>query len=157
MQLTQKIRIYPTKEQEDVLWRLSERCRLLYNFALGHRNKIYEEYNASVTYDMQQDELPILKQKYPEYGWVHSKVLQMVLRVLDADFKSFIALKKNVKECKGDENAKPPGFKGRDYFVTMDYNQSGFNIENGKITLSHFMISGKRAMYLLYLIYLIRV
>ena len=137
MELTQKIRIYPTKEQEDVLWILSDRCRLLYNFALGHRNKIYEEHHASVTYNMQQDELPTLKQKYPEYGWVYSKVLQMTLKGLDADFKSFVILRKN-----GDKNAQKPGFKGKDYFVAMNYNQSGFKIVNNKIELSHYYNNG---------------
>jgi putative transposase len=34
MKLTQKIRIFPTPEQEIVLWKLSEKCRLIYNFAL---------------------------------------------------------------------------------------------------------------------------
>lgn len=53
MELTQKIRIYPTTEQEEVLWILSE---------------------ASVTYNMQQDELPEIKKKCPEYEWVYSKV-----------------------------------------------------------------------------------
>ena len=142
MQLTQKIRIFPTVEQEDVLWILSEKCRLLYNFALGHRNDVYKKTGASITYNMQQDELPEIKKKYPEYEWVYSKVLQMVLKGLDADFKSFIMLKKNSKEGKGDKNAKTPGYKGRDYFTTMNYNQSGFKIENGKIILSHYYKNG---------------
>ncbi|MBD3192323.1 MAG: helix-turn-helix domain-containing protein, partial [Candidatus Heimdallarchaeota archaeon] len=34
MQLSQKIRIYPTKEQLEVMGDLSEKCRLIYNFAL---------------------------------------------------------------------------------------------------------------------------
>ena len=34
MHLAYSIKIFPTQEQEDVLWNLSDRCRLLYNFAL---------------------------------------------------------------------------------------------------------------------------
>src|SRR3990167_10373849 len=112
MELTQKFRIFPTEEQEIVLWILSEKCRLLYNFALGHRNDTYKKTGASITYNMQQDELPKIKKKYPEYEWVYSKVLQMVLKGLDADFKSFKMLKVNAKEVgpqlklsKGDKNA----------------------------------------------------
>jgi putative transposase len=142
MQLTQKIRIFPTIEQEDVLWILSEKCRLLYNFALGHRNDVYKETGSSVTYNMQQDELPEIKKKYPEYEWVYSKVLQMVLKGLDADFKSFIMLRKGGKEGKGDKNAKTPGYKGKDYFVTMNYNQSGLKIKDGYIILSHYYKNG---------------
>ncbi|MBD3255354.1 MAG: helix-turn-helix domain-containing protein [Candidatus Lokiarchaeota archaeon] len=37
MHLTHKVRIYPTKTQENALWILSEKCRLLYNFALRDR------------------------------------------------------------------------------------------------------------------------
>lgn len=144
MQLTQKIKIYPTKEQEEILWILSEKCRLLYNFALGHRDDVYKKTGVSITYDIQQDELPEIKKKYPEYEWVYSKVLQMVLKGLDADFKSFIMLKKNSKDGKGDKNANTPGYKGRDYFTTMNYNQSGFKIKDGYITLSHFYNEGKK-------------
>lgn len=149
MKLTLKFRINPTKEQEYVLWILSEKCRLLYNFALGHRNDVYKETGASITYCQQQDELPDIKNKYPEYGWVYSKVLQMVLKGLDADFKSFKMLKKNSKEVKlqlnlskGDKNANTPGFKGKDYFTTMNWNQSGFIVKDGYIILSHFYKNG---------------
>ena len=41
MQLTQKIRIYPSPEQEKVLWALSNQCRLIYNFALAERKEAY--------------------------------------------------------------------------------------------------------------------
>ncbi|KKW12576.1 MAG: Transposase [Candidatus Gottesmanbacteria bacterium GW2011_GWB1_49_7] len=131
MQLSQRIRIFPTPEQEDVLWHLSERCRLAYNFALSERKTAWEKDSRSVGYMKQQNDLPMLKQKYPEYGWVHSKVLQMTLRILDADYKSFYALRK-----KGDEEAQPPKYKGKNYFTTMVHNQSGFKVENNVVWLS---------------------
>jgi putative transposase len=135
MYLTQNIRIFPKPEQEAVLWRLSERCRLLYNFALSERKQA-SKLGESIGYIKQQNDLPELKRRYPEYGWVYSKVLQMVLRALDADYKSFFSLLK-----KGYWDARPPRFKGRKHFVTMIYNQSGFMIERGKITLTHFLNS----------------
>lgn len=46
MQLAKKIRIYPTKEQVDVLWELSEKCRLVYNFALADRKKLILKKNV---------------------------------------------------------------------------------------------------------------
>jgi putative transposase len=58
---------------------------------------------------------------------VYSKVLQSVLKRLDANYKSFFSLKKN-----GDETAKPPKFRGKGYFFTMTYNQSGFEITDSK-------------------------
>jgi len=132
MYLTQKIRIFPTPGQEEVLWKLSERCRLLYNFALAERVETWKQ-GKRVGYRKQQNDLPEVKRKYPKYGWVYSKVLQMVLRQLDADYKSFFALWKN-----DHKDARPPHFKGRGYFVPMLYNQSGFRVERGKVALSHF-------------------
>ncbi len=133
MQLTQQIRIFPTLEQEEVLWVLSEKCRLIYNFALAERRDAYKNGVKGVTYRKQQNDLPIIKEQYPEYKWVYSKVLQCVLRTLNADYKSFFALRKN-----GYKDAQLPKFKGKHYFTTMVYNQSGFKVENKKVAVSHF-------------------
>jgi putative transposase len=139
VQLSQKIRIYPTKEQLDVLWDLSEKCRLIYNFALSDRidnwkeqKELPKDERKYITYTQQQDELPEIKQKYPEYTWVYSKVLQMTLRNLDGAYKSFFGLWKN-----GYKDARPPKYKGKDYFTTLCYNQSGFTIENDTVSFSH--------------------
>ena len=133
MQLTQKIRIFPTSEQEETLWKLSEKCRLIYNFALAERREAWENGVKGITYTKQQNDLPKIKEQYPEYKWVYSKVLQHVLRTLNANYKSFFALRRN-----GYKDAQPPKFKGKNYFTTMVYNQSGFKIEKGKITFSQF-------------------
>ena len=61
----------------------------------------------------------------------------MMLNQLDADYRSFFALRRN-----GDFNAKPPNFKSRKYFTTMTYNQSGFKMERGCVKLSHKHPSG---------------
>ncbi|MBD3254285.1 MAG: helix-turn-helix domain-containing protein, partial [Candidatus Lokiarchaeota archaeon] len=109
MLLTHRVRIYPTQSQEDALWSLSEKCRLLYNFALHERIQAWKRNKRKtkkqrkyVSYTDQQNKLPKLKQKYPEYKWVYSKVLQMTLKKLDANYKSFFALWRN-----GDEDARP--------------------------------------------------
>ncbi|MCX9088762.1 MAG: transposase, partial [Candidatus Methanoperedens sp.] len=147
MQLTERLRIYPTFEQEEVLWSLSEQCRLIYNFALAQRKKEWTLNNLrddlgvfpwgkpyySVDYKKQQNDLPKIKEKYPKYKVVYSKVLQMTIRTLNADYNSFFEQRKN-----GDTNAHPPGFKGKDHFTTMMYNQSGFTIKGQKISLSHY-------------------
>jgi len=139
MQLTQQIKINPTKEQQKILWDLSEKCRLIYNFALKERKDNWlkikdqpKEERNYISYTYQQNQLPKIKQKYPEYDWVYSKVLQLVLRKLDANYKSFFSLRKN-----GDKDANPPKFRGKKYFTTMCYNQSGYKIENGFVELSH--------------------
>ncbi len=55
----------------------------------------------------------------------------MTLKKLDADYKSFFAL------IKTDPTARPPKFKGKHYFMTLCYNQSGFAITDHAIIFSH--------------------
>ncbi|MBN1133956.1 MAG: helix-turn-helix domain-containing protein [Methanosarcinaceae archaeon] len=50
MLVTKKYKIQVTKEQVDVLWNLSEKRRLLYNFALSERNEAWENDNRSIKY-----------------------------------------------------------------------------------------------------------
>jgi len=106
----------------------------------GGRDQAYRRYlRTYITYTTQQNDLPTIKKQYPEYTWVYSKVLQMVLQRLDADYKSFFALWNN-----GDYSARPPRFKGKHYFTTLCYNQSGFTIDvhNKRIRFSHNHPSG---------------
>jgi len=132
MQLTQKIRIEPSPSQEIVLDALSEKCRLIYNFALSERKEAFKQGIKEISYIKQQNDLPSIKKQYPEYSWVYSKVLQHILRTLDANYKSFFALNK-----KGDKDANTPKFRGKNYFTTMTYNQSGFKVGEDWIELSH--------------------
>ncbi len=149
--LTRKIRFFPTLQQERILWDLSEKCRLLYNFALAERLQNWESNRARpseertyINYTKQQNDLPAIKAKHPEYAWVYSKVLQMVLRRLDGDYKSFFARYK-----RGDYHVNPPRFKGKNYFTTLCYNQSGFRIdtENKSIRFSHNHPSGVELLF----------
>ncbi len=143
LQLATKVKIHPTKEQQQILWALAENCRLIYYFANKERKewwdqnkdlpKSQQDLANKPTYNSQSAQLPKLKQKYPRYKQNYSKTLQATLKHLEADYKSFLALRRN-----GDKTAKPPRFKGKKYFTTIHYNQSGFKIEGTKITFSHF-------------------
>ena len=146
MILTKKIAIYPTFEQEKVLLDLSEKCRLIYNFALAERISNWEENRDKTTeervyigYLKQQNDLSAIKAQYPEYKWNYSKVYQGTLRKLDANYASFFALREN-----GDVTARPPGFRGKQHFMTLCYNQSGFKIDwhERTIMFSHKHPSG---------------
>ena len=130
--LTWKFRINPTNKQEELLWELSETCRVLYNHALDERRFLYDVYKYSVSYRDQQNALPQLKKHYPRYNIVYSKVLQMTLKKLDGAFQAFFGLRKN-----GDTTAKLPTFRGKKYFFTLCYNQSGFKITDQTICFSH--------------------
>jgi putative transposase len=77
MHLIAKVKIYPTKEQIDVLWKLSDKCKFLYNLTLSDRKESWKA-QKSVKYIEQQNKLPELK-KNPELERVYSKVFQSVL------------------------------------------------------------------------------
>jgi putative transposase len=130
--LTRKFSIKPTQKQEHVLWELAETCRLLYNHALAERKFLYNSYKHRVTYKEQQNALPQLKEKFPRYKQVYSKVLQLTLKKVDAAYKSFFGLVKN-----GETTARPPRFRGKNYFFTLCYNQSGFSITSKSIKFSN--------------------
>lgn len=132
MQLTQRIKINPSKEQEAILWILSEKCRLIYNFALSERRDAFNKGTKGINYIKQQNDLPTIKEKYPEYKWVYSHSLQYTLRLLDANYKSFFALNK-----KGDKTARIPHFQSKDKFSALVFNHGGFKVEDGSIRISH--------------------
>ena len=143
LQLTTKVKITPTKEQEEILWILAENCRLIHYFANKERKEWWDknkhlpkrkrDKESKPTYNKQSAQLPKLKEQYSRYRQNYSKTLQDILKQLEADYKSFYALRDN-----GDLDAKPPGYKGKKYFTTMHYNQSGFKIDGTKITFTHF-------------------
>ncbi|MHA1308334.1 MAG: RNA-guided endonuclease InsQ/TnpB family protein [Candidatus Heimdallarchaeota archaeon] len=138
--LTIKQKIQPTSEQQEILWVLAENCRLIYNYALDERlkwwienkNKAVEARKEFPSYTKQQNDLPKIKKQYPRYKQNYSKTLQMTLKELDANFKSFFTLK-----TKGHTDARPPKYKGKKHFTSLIYNQSGFKIEGNRIALSH--------------------
>jgi putative transposase len=74
-----------------------------------------------------QAQLPNLKAEKPELNGVYSKVLQMVLYQLYSNLKALSQLKRNGKK------AGRLRFKGRGWYKTFIYNQSGFKlIKTGK-------------------------
>lgn len=75
MRLIQTIRIFPSPEQEKVLWDLSNSCRRLYNLGLAERIDAYSK-GEKVSYLTQQNSLVLVKKEYAEFSAVYSKVLQ---------------------------------------------------------------------------------
>jgi putative transposase len=123
VQLTYKFRLYPEKEQEEKLIETLEVCRQTYNHFLAQWNgkdRIPGRLEL-------QAQLPKLKKEKPELNKVYSKVLQMVLHQLYSNLKALSQLKKN------GEKVGRLRFKGRGWYKTFIYNQSGFKlIKTGK-------------------------
>ncbi len=120
MQITHKFRLYPNKEQQDKLDLSLEVCRQTYNHLLAELNEGYTKNEI-------QNYLLDLKVVYSEMDNVHSKVLQMENQRLFGNLSSLAKLK---------DNGKKVGrlrFKGKGWFKTFTYNQSGFKlIQTGK-------------------------
>jgi hypothetical protein len=84
-----KFRLSPTKKQVGKLEWMLRRCKELYNAALEERQAAYRMCGVSVSYRMQAEQLPAIKQLREEYRDLHSQVLQDVLKRLDKAFQAF--------------------------------------------------------------------
>jgi putative transposase len=91
-------------------------------------NKAWERGKTLTTYDT-QNLIPLLNSENPELGKVYSKVLQMVNYTLHSSIASLAALKKKGRKvCH-------LRFKGRNWYNTLNYNQSGFKLDQDHCTL----------------------
>lgn len=118
MQITYKFRLYPSKEQKEKLLQTLELCRQTYNYFLSRLN----ERDKTPSRLRFQAQLPELKKGKPELNNVYSKVLQMVLYQLYSNLKGLSQLKKNGKKV------GRLRYKGKGWYKTFVYNQSGFKI-----------------------------
>jgi transposase len=114
-----KYKLRPTPEQarqlEQTLWR----CRTLYNTALEERITAYRRCGVTLTCYQQQAELPDLKAAFPEYGDIHSQVLQDVLARLDTTYQAFF------RRIKAGQTPGFPRFQGRNRYHSFTYKQYG--------------------------------
>jgi len=121
--------LYPTPKQAAVIEQQFNLCRWLHNTALEHRITSFKA-GKPVSYKVQANELPEIKEAFPEFGCVHSQVLQDGLKRLDKSFQNFF------RRVKQGETPGFPRFKGKDRFHCITYPQSGFGITGSRIYLS---------------------
>jgi putative transposase len=125
-----RFRLYPSREAERKLERHLELCLWLYNRLLSELNSAREKgINFSWT-DTQALIVRLKKQEKPELNEVYAKVLQMVNHQIWSNVRALAKLKRNGRKV------GKLRFKGADWFKTLNYNQSGFKLENGKLVLS---------------------
>ena len=132
---TFRFRIYPSKRQIDMLDSTLNLSRELYNAMLQQRIYAYRS-GKRVNYNSQQDEIPAIKERFPEYRSIHSLVVQDIARRLDKAYDNFF---RRVREKKQGKKAGAgfPRFKSRDRYNSITYPQSGFRIlDNGHVWLS---------------------
>ena len=119
MQLTYRFRLHPNKEQEQKLLFTLDKCRFVYNKLLEGLNK-QEKINRN---ELQHSILKI-KEENKEINNIYSKVLQYENYRLFSNLRSLSRLKKNGKKI------GKLRFKGKEWFKTFTYNQSGFKLIN---------------------------
>ncbi len=123
---TYQYRLYPNKKLTKILNDQIELCRRLYNAGLTERKEAYRLSQTSLTYNLQQNELPAVKSDNPEYNDIHSQVSQDALKHLDKAFKNYYNRVKN-KGRKG-KKAGFPRYKSKDRYNSITYPQSGFKL-----------------------------
>jgi putative transposase len=129
---TYKYKLNPTPEQERMLGRALMLCRHIYNAAIGERREAWRMRGVSVTYYQQKAELPGIKEVMPEYGEVHSQVLQDVVLRVDRAFEAFF------RRIREGQTPGYPRLHGRDRYNSFSYPQfgNGAQFDNGFLLLS---------------------
>jgi len=120
--------IFPTKDVDQKLLASLDTCRWLYNRLLEEMNKARESGKTLTTYDT-QNLIPLLNSENPELGRVYSKVLQRVNYTLHSSISSLAALKRMGRKV------GHLRFKGKKWYNTLNYNQSGFKLDQDHGTL----------------------
>jgi len=110
MILVKKIKIKINQECKNYLEFASERCRLIYNFALKEKIDFYEKNKKQLSIYEQKSQLPSIKKEYPEYNKVYNKCLSAMYFRLDKAFKRFF------------NNGKGfPKYKRKKEFISQEY------------------------------------
>jgi putative transposase len=107
-------------------------CRHVYNAAIGERREAWRMRGVSVDYYQQKAELPGIKEAMPEYGEVHSQVLQDVVLRVDRAFQAFF------RRLREEQTPGYPRFHGRDRYNSFTYPQygNGVVVDGGILNLS---------------------
>jgi len=121
MTTTYKFRMYPNKQVREKLDFALDICRQTYNNLLEEMNNQVKINRGEI-----QHKIVTLKETRPELKEVYSKTLQYECYRLFSNLSALRELKK-----KGHKVGRLR-FKGKEWFKTMSYNQSGFSFEQDK-------------------------
>ena len=128
-----EFRLYPTNAQEVTLtgW-LRLHCEL-YNAAIQERRDAYRKCGLSISYNQQQNSLPIIKEYRPELIPLGSHALQETVRRVDRAFRAFF------RRIKTGDVPGYPRFKSKDRFDSFCYpDPAGWKIiKQNKLRISN--------------------
>ena len=107
MEYSYKFRLYPNREQENLILRTFGCCRFVFNHFLAQRQEQYRETGMSLTRFQQDKSLTTLKQELPWLKEADSTSLQATLQDLDTSFQNFF------RRVKRGEKSGYPRFKSK--------------------------------------------
>src|SRR5262249_17748269 len=111
----------PTPGQEQALEAVLWRCRTLYNTALEQRITWWRRgQGRSVTRFQHKAELKDLRAAFPEYGAIHSHIVQEVLAWLDKTYQAFFR-----RVAAGEKKVGFPRYQGRNRYHSFTYKEYG--------------------------------
>lgn len=116
-----KFRMYPKEEQCLQLLEVLDQCRWLYNFYLG----VVKTCVQAPDKHLLQELLPPLCRRRPELQSLHSKTRQYVLHQLYYNLSVLASKRRN------GHNVGSLRFKGRGWYKSFVYNQTGFQFKIG--------------------------
>ena len=119
-----KIRIYPTKQQAEMLAKAFGCTRWLWNDSLNKTQKAYQETGKGLGQFDLNGLLPALKQEKPWLAETHSQVLQAVNLNLTRAFTNFF-----------EQRAEYPSFKSKHGKQSVQYPQGVKIVEDRKLYL----------------------
>ena len=89
MEKSYKYRIYPNKEQQEIIQKTFGSCRFVYNYYLDKKIDLYKTSKTNFTYNQCCNDLTQLKKEYEWLKEVESTTLQSSLKDLDMAYQKF--------------------------------------------------------------------
>ncbi len=110
---TFRYRLYPTKDQVQIVRSCLTTCRYLYNEVLEDLKNDYTCYGVGLNYNEQEEQLKYLNLN------IYSQVIPNILRRLDEAFQNFYRRVKYVEKKAGYSR-----FQGKDWHDSFTYPQT---------------------------------
>lgn len=122
---TFQFRLYPSKEQQEKLWKHANKMNSLYNYFLNQRIEAYKN-KIKIGCKEQSAELVQLKIKDPELKEIFSQVLQIIPKRLNQSYENFF------RRIRRKETPGFPKFRSCRNFFGICYPQHGYKIKKNK-------------------------
>jgi len=99
-----KVKLYPRKQQREIIEKHFGCCRLIYNYGLERKVKTYTETKESIGIYSIQKEIPKMYEEKPWLKEVNSQSLQQSLKDLDSAFSHFFKKTNSFPKFKSRKN-----------------------------------------------------